>query len=724
MSLRLVTDFVNTNIPGAYPNTTVKSNPVGLGNSGIVVIMGEADGGPSYQDVALKDNFFDASELATIQSTYLSGQIVDAFSALAAPSADADITGTANRIYVVKTNQGTQASALLASSYGTLSDFNWGTPGNLYKYQILSVETETAPSYNGSVISAFGAPLNGTSFTIRLEGGAATVVTLSNTATDHNSIATLVTELNTLLPSGITAFAGTPTNSLLLTIDADVSAYGKGWGKSFELYDSTPGDLAALGLVANLYTSSQEPVIEMNIVRSDINVNQALDVSADIALQVGYQGTTATLTITSTTLSTSVSGGSGAALSIPLSQYNTISDLATFISAQTGYTAFCPSNAQQLRPSALDKVTAIGICSTGSSLMPGRVKDAAYNFATAMGTSVLEFTVGSGGTVGLPAPTAAFAYLTGGARGNTLSADIVAALAQMAGIQVNIIVPLFSQNATDDITAGVTGSGSTYTISAINAAVKNHCITYSTPKLKKHRIAVCSFNGTYANAVESAQSLGNYRISLTMQQITQVNGQGVITTFQPWYAAILAAGMQTGGFYKAIVNKAANVVSYVDPSGFDSGDPGDVEGALDAGLLFLSQDTGRAGYWVSDQTTYGFDTNFVYNSLQATYCSDLITLDLASSLFKAFGGKSVADIDAGVALAYLGLKMAGYKTLKLTAASNDAPLGYSNPNITLNAPELIVSVDIKLATAIYFIPISINLSQVQNSASGTGALPG
>lgn len=725
MSLRLVTDFVNTNIPGPYPNTTVKSNPVGLGNSGIVVIMGEADGGPSYQSVSLKGNSFDSTQLTDVQSMYLSGQIVDAMSALAAPSSDADITGTANRIYIVKTNQGTQASASLANSYGILNDLNYGTPGNLYKYQILSVDAETAPSYNGIAVPAFGAPLNGAAFVIRLEGAVATVVTLSGTVGNHDTIGHLVTELTGLLPAGITVSAGAPTNSLLFTISVDASAWGKGWGKSFELYDSIPGDLTALGLTAGLKVSSQEPVIEMNIVRSDINVNQDLTISADIALQLGYQGTTAAVTVTGTTLSTTVVGGSGANLSIPLSQYKTIADLATFISAQTGYTAFCPSNAQQLTPSTLDQITTQGICSSGAGVMPGRIKDAAYNFQTTLNTSALGFTQGSGGKAGLPAPTTMFAYLTGGLRGATQSADIVAVLAQMAGIQCNIIVPLFSQDATADIAAGQTDSGSTYTISAINAAVKNHCITYSTPKLKKHRLAICSFNGTFANAIVSAQSLGNYRVSLTMQQIKQVNGQDVITTFQPWYAAILAAGMQAGGFYKAIVNKSANVISYVDPSGFDSGDPGNVENALSAGLLFLSQDTGRAGYWVSDQTTYGFDNNFVYNSLQATYASDLITLDLASSLWKAFGGKSAADIDAGVVLAYLGLKMAGYKTLKLTAASQGAPLGYDNPNISLETPDLSVSVDIKLATAIYFIPININLSQVQNSASGTaGALPG
>lgn len=722
MSQRLVTPNINTNIPGAYPFITVQGNPVGLGNSGILVIMGEADGGNSYQNVALKNNFFTPDQLSKVQAQYISGQIVDAFAALADPSSDADITGTANVIYILKTNQGTKASSALANSYGILSDTNWGTPGNLYQYQVTSLAAEVAPTVQGTTIPAFGAPLNGTNFMIRLEGSAATTITLSGTPADHATIGALIIELNAQLPAGIVASLGTATNSLALTVAPDAAAWGKGWGKSFELIDSTPGDLAALGLVPGLTVSSQEPEVEVDIIRPDINVNQSIDVSADIALQVGYAGTTATLTIGSGMLTTTVTGGSGANLSIPLSQYKTISDLATFIASQTGYSALCATSAQQLAPTALDQVTAIGIASTGASLRPGRIKDAAFNFQTAMATSALSFTPGSGGHTGLPTPMTSAVFLTGGTRGNTLAADIINGLAQMAGVQCNIILPLFSQDATADIAAGVTSSGSTYTIAAINAAFKNHCIQYSTPALKRNRIAICSLKGTYAAAKSQAQSLGNYRVSLTMQQITQVNILGAITLFQPWYAAVIAAGMQAGGFYKAIVNKAANIVSFADPSGFDSGSPGDVEDALSSGLLFLSQDTGRAGYWVSDQTTYGFDTNFVYNSIQAVYCSDILALDLTQSFFQAFVGQSEADVDASVALAFLSQKMDGYKKLKLIAASSDAPLGFKNASVQISGPEMDVSVEIKLATAIYFIPININISQVMNSAAQPSSL--
>lgn len=716
MSQRLVTSFVNTNIPGAYPQFTVKSNPIGLGASGTVVIIGEADGGDSYQNVALKDNSFTPDQLNRVQDVYSSGAIVDAFRALSAPSSDADITGTANRIFIVKTNSGIKASASVDTDYATLSALNWGKSGNRVKFQVTSIANEAAPSNSGSTIAAFGAALNGLTFDIRLNGAAKTSITLSATSSDHIDIASLIVELNSKLPSGVVASAGAASNSLKLTVAVDAAANRKGWGKSFELADTTPGDLAALGLVAGLISSSQEPGIEVAINRVDIGLNETLDVQSAIAFEIGYVGTTATCTVdqSAKTLTTTVVGGSGANLTIDLTSYRTVADLAAFIAAQPGYSSIASAAAQQLPPSALDEVTAQPIASSGTNVRAGRIKNAAAQFAKVIATSsaVSSAPVAK---AGLPAVSANPVFLSGGTKGATLAADVIAAVNQLAGVQVNIIIPLFSRDATDDIADGLTDSASTYTIDAIHAAVKSHCVQYSTPKLKRNRLAILSFWGTYDQTKAKAQALANFRCALAFQRPSQVDSSGNIVKFLPWYGACVAAGMQAGGFYKAIVNKFANVISFEDPSGYDSGSPGDVEDALDAGLLMLTKDT-AGNRWVSDQTTYGFDTNFVYNSLQAVYLADILSLDLADSFQKAFVGKSLADVDAATALSFLAQKMDGYKKLKMIAGSDDAPLGFKNAKIAISGPEMDVAVEIKLATAIYFIPISLSISAIQQNA--------
>lgn len=715
MSQKLTTSFVNTSVPGAYPQINVLSNPVGVGSSGVITLIGEAAGGPDFTAEAnLSFNFFSPSQLDQVTAKYISGNIVDAFRALTAPSSDPGIQGSANQIYIIKTNAGTQSSAVIAS-YGTLSDQNFGVNGNKYNYGISTLLPEIAPFIDGTVIPAFGSALNGDSFSIRLEGGASSTITLSATPADHANVAALVIELNAMLPAGITASPGTASNTIALTINPDVANYAKGWGKSFELIDSSPGDLAAIGLVPGLFVSSQESEIIISINRTDNNTNEQLEADGDVGLEIGYEGTTATLTINATTLSTTVVGGSGANLSIILSHYTTINDLANYINSQTGYSASVVSIATSLPPSALDHVTAIGICSTEAALEPGRIKIALYNFEKAMLNSPALSFVNSA-FQGLPTPFSGVVYLTGGTLGATTSQDIVNAFDAAEALTTNFIVPLFSEDASKDIVLGITDPSSTYTIAAVNALAKSHVIAMSTTKMKKNRQAFLSSLDTFQNDISQSASLSAFRTSLCIQSPSQVNSQGVLVNFQPWYSAVIAAGMQAAGFYKAIFNKLVNVISYQDPTGYASNNPGDIEQALDSGLLVFEQTTAGITF-VSDQTNYGFDSNFVYNSIQAIYNVDLVAIDLSNSFYQTFGGQSVADISAPTALSFLAEKMDAYRKIKLITASDDAPLGFKNAKVSIAGPIMTVNVEIKPSTSLYFIPITINVSQVTSTAS-------
>lgn len=718
MSQRLSNSFVNTNRPGAYPDISVKSTPVGVSTSGNIVIIGEATGGASFsQETAFKDNFFTPDQLSQVVSKYTSGSVVDAFRALVSASADAGISGSANRIYIAKTNTGVQAQATLATAYGTLKDRNYGVGGNKYYYQVTQVSAEAGPVKAGTTISAFGAPLTNAVFTIRPNGGAAVLVNvLTGAAIDYDTVAEVIALIDAGLPAGFSCVAGTAANSIQIQSDVDAAANQAGHGKSFELIDSTPGNLALLGLTVGLSVASQEPKVQLDIKRTDTNTNESIIVDADVALQIGCVATTGTLTINATTLSTTIVGGTGTSLSLALADFTTLTDLASYINAQTAYSCSVVSGFGQANPSTLDKVSAIGIASTATAVKAGRVKKAASNFATKSATSAaLAFTATA--TKGLPDVMAAIAYLAGGLKGATTAANVVSAIAATETINVNFVVPLFSSDYTADVAAGLTDSGSTYTIAACNAAVKSSVLAMSTAKMKKHRTAFLSFwDNTFASAKAEAATLANARISLCMQKSSQVNSAGVVVSYAPWHTACIAAGMQAAGFYKAIVNKFANVISFTDPVGFNSGSNGDIETALDAGILFLEQAV-VGNKWVSDQTSYGVDTNFVYNSCQAMYAADLVSLDLSASFQTAFVGQSLADVDAGSALAFLASKMDSYKKNKLIAASSDAPNGFKNAKVSINGPIMSVSVEIKLTSAIYFVAISLEISQVTSSAS-------
>ena len=543
MAQLLTTNFVTTSVPGAYNQVLVQSNPVGVASSGVIAIIGEAAGGDSYSVQDLKQNFFGPTQVDEVTQKYVSGPIVDAMRMLANPSSDADITGAPTRVYILKTNSSTAASAIV-SSYGSITAKVSGADGNKIKYEITQIDSEVAPSLEGDTISNFAA-LAGVEFNVRLNGGAITNIDVfTGSVGDYDTIAEVVALIDAALPAGMSCTLGTASNSIKISVDAesDAAANARGWGKSFELVEVTVAGLTALGLEEGLFTSATEPKIQLDVKRPDINLNESFSISAEIALSVGYEGTTATLTKTNTAITTTVTGGAGGNLSINLAQYSTIKDLADFINAQPGYSSVAASGSAQANPSNLDNVSAIGIATSNAELS-GRIKKAVSNYAKALAASS-AVNASQTATQGLPAETASPIFLSGGAKGSTLAADIVAAVDQLEGINVNFVIPLFSQDATSDISEGLTESSSTYSIAAINTIVKNHVLKMSTAKLKKNRTAYLSRWGTFQDAKDEASSLSHYRISLAFQKVSQVNSSGEIEIFQPWMAAVNAGGIK------------------------------------------------------------------------------------------------------------------------------------------------------------------------------------
>ena len=588
---------------------------------------------------------------------------------------------------------------------------------NQYTFTVVAANATAGAIYssNGQTFTVLATIAGGT--TLRALGtdtplAAPSTLTKVSGAGDASIAYTAVVRL---LPEAIVASAGSAPATIALSMRPDPDNFALGFGKSFELVDFNPGDLAVLGFAPQLVVSASHSSIELNVVNQNTNTNEDLQVSGNIGFRIGYEGLTATLTINSGVLSTTVTGGSGASLvGVQLSQYPTIAALASYINSQPGYTAAATTNATQMSPLTLDQVFSIGIASTGAGDMPGQIKQAVYNFEQAVSTSgTVTFTPSA--VVGLPAPMSGFVFLTGGALGGTANVDVLNALTLSEAVQTNFMIPLFSEDASLDIPQGLTDPTSTYTIDAINALFKTNVLSMSTPLLKHYRQATVSHEGLEADAVIAAQSLATYRCSLAFQKVNQTNSLGNVTLFAPWYAACIAAGMQAAGFYKGITNKYANIISFVDPADFNSGNSGSLEQALNAGLLILQQDT-AGNKWISDQTTYGFDNNFVYNSMQAVYLSDIATLGLITGTQQTFVGQSIADVSAGAVKTYCQTLLANYKQLKIISASSDAPLGYKNLQVSIIGPVINISVELKLSTTIYFVAINISISQVTQTA--------
>lgn len=536
------------------------------------------------------------------------------------------------------------------------------------------------------------------------------------------------------------AVASTPIVAITDLQDSDPQIRGS--GKALEIYDAGGAvNISALFLQLGtvnpapwisspssplLLDSSAELEDGINIVQSSTNSSEQYEVGGNIVLEVGYRPSvgsgTATLSIAkisgSLTLTTSVSGGPGSNLTINLSNVPTINDLVNIINSNPGYSASAFSSASGLRQViVLDNVTSIGISSENGA-QPGRIKSDQYDLSqgsSGLSTSqLIDYT--SISTAGLP-DAQNVTFLSGGLLGGTSGTQFANAINGLSSVQCNFVVPLVSQDASKDKVIGQTDPSSSYQIASVNATLKQHCLAMSTPKIKRNRIGLASIEDTFVNQQSAAQSMANFRIAMTFEDMIQPSisaGQNV--QFQPWMSAVLAASFQAAAFSKTIFNKAVDCVGIAQAAGdYNPGDLSDQETALDAGLLPLATQSNGQVNFISDQTTYSTDQNFVYNSLQAVYTADIIALDLAQSLQSAFVGEVTADVSETGVASFIKAKFRQYLNLKLTAGTSKNPTGWISINVQINVPVMTVQVVCIESTGIYFIPINLTIQGVNSS---------
>ena len=817
-------------IPGGYASYTVQTDISGVGTSGVIAIIGEADQGPSFdQETDLKNTFLGPNSLGAVVAKYGGGRLVDAYRNMVSPSDDPEILGAPTRFYFLKTNAGSRASyALLngsAAAYGTLYSRNYGAQGNLVYFNIDSNDeigpttgsftyipavgtvNATFRANGGSAGSlALSANTTPTAFVTAVDGisgidaaggvnrnaiavsGTLALVATGNLVTITRSVAwavtptvgdTLVIPTGSILAGGANANVGAyvitsvtsteigatklsdagkggatpgvitaPANVVAASIVAvtDIVAYSPvtislpttlldGVGKSLEINQLATGTdlldrtayvlatttpvtwISKTGSPKQIISATERSVI-ITVARQTDGSNESATAGGQIALKVGYTGTTATLQITSTQAIFTVTGGSGASFTVDLASYPTIADLTAYIDAQVGFDVSAGNASLGQQPATVLDEGTYGICTTYGNLT-GRVKMDAVKFLQAVNNNLGLIQFGLTGTPaasGLPADYSN-TFLAGGALGATTNANFQAALDACKKLSLNFVVPLMSQDASADIILGETSSSSTYTIDFINAATKTHVINMSKLKAQKNRQGFCSFLGTFDEGKDMSGSLAEARISLCIQDMKDLSATSV-EQFQPWMSAAKAAALQAAAFYKSIFNKLVNCSGVLMADGtFDPSDQDQVEDALQSGFLVLQTDDQGAVTFISDQTTWQRDDNFVWNSIQAIYDADTVSLTTAKKMSQYFVGKSLADFTAESGLQALGSIMGEMLRLKLLAPSDDAPLGYKDAVIRINGNTMYASVGIKLATSLYFFRIEFVVSRVQQSAS-------
>lgn len=715
--------------PGAYSRTTIDlGGGFPIGPAGLIAVIGEADAGaPGAQETDISRNRFSGDQLGSIRNKYRVGNLIDAANFLFAPAADAAIPSGAQTVWFYKTNNSTRADLDLADNYGTVAAQEYGTGGNRITQEVVMI-AETAPVTTGTAFDEQSLLL-GQGFSLILNGGTANDFTLASAPTSNADLASQLANAGNWsggIPAGISITVGgvDEASTLTLTMAAAPNQHRAGWGRSFELSDNA----SLFGLSNNLFESAVEPNAELIVRQKRDEVTESEPVGGNIVVTLGYDSAAgaASADITIDADNIVLREDAVTVHTFPKSSFATLLDIVNEISLATyaGWSASLTNAVyNNLSPASLDHVTEVGALSNLNE-QPARLKKDADDVADFFDASGL-LSIQDQSDVGLPDATAE-TPLSGGTRGVTTTANVIAALEKFQKFHVNSVVPLFSRDATADIADGLTASGSTYTIAGIHQAVKTHLSLMKTIKKRSERQGYLSYKASYEDCKTKAGELSDGRIQLCIQDIRQVDSQGSVRWFQPWGMSAILAGARAGApigtpmtfkfmnvsgirhTAQAMTTADANITIDFDPDLQN-------EDAIRAGLTFAEAPQTGGFRFVVDNTTYTRDANFVFNRANVLYAADIVAFNFRNAMETQFVGQkntvSAADI-AGFATSILNTFLAQ----GITVATPSAPNGFKELTVQLEGNTILIGVTVVIVEGIDFVIAELRIQRAQATA--------
>lgn len=513
----------------------------------------------------------------------------------------------------------------------------------------------------------------------------------------------------------------TNTNPLLELVDP-------AWG--------SPGNNKSI-TIANGDSAKQKNVT-INVLGSPSLVLGENPATPVLSIHYTGNGTAATATISGSTfankaLTTSLTGQSDSSvnLNITLANY-TMSQLVAFINMQPGYAAvMLDATKAAIQSNNLDPIAATDI------------KTAALNFYRLQGeivdlingSNVISASLAATPVVGVPVNVTNL-FLSGGAQGASANSDFGNGLAASLAQTYQQAVMAVSQDASADIAMLVTDPSSTYTISAVQAALAAHLALRGNVKNGKEAQGWTGFrSSTKSTAFAAAQAIGDAFVQMVMQDVLISDVNSNLTWKQPHVLAAMCAGYRLGvDVGEPLTHKFLNVNGFgqdVNPAtGIAAGDFNpdlDYDAAIDAGVTFLESAQGGSRI-VVDNTTYGIDESFVFNRGSVLEAAIYTAINVRQVVDINFIGKRLQNgkVTNGklVGGAAQSLKAAIQQELialwsaNILGSSVDAPQGFRPDTfvVTIQGNTASVQVEIKPIQGLDFVFIDFTLGDIQQTA--------
>lgn len=431
--------------------------------------------------------------------------------------------------------------------------------------------------------------------------------------------------------------------------------------------------------------------------------------SAGCTFSIADSGSTKILTTTTSSPSTSSEN-----LNLDLSDY-TIQELVNYINNLGGGAVYtCVTtffNASTVDATTLDIYNAINIVR-----LPLNVKGAYSEIETIVDDNSALINIDRvAGVYGQLQTVSTATYLSGAVAGGTSNSSFQNGFDAMLGVRANVVVPLVSQDASDDITDSLTDAASTYTVDAVNLQADSHCRLASNTTNRSERLCFVSKKDTFANSYAAAKALNSEFSQMVIQDVDVINVNGDIETQPPYVNAAIAAGLRAGaGVGEAITFKYANINGF---SHQDYNAKTNIETAIRYGLCVLEAPDAGGFRYVLDNTTYQKDANFVFNRGNVFSAAQYVVYNLRSILESIFVGTSVSANNATSVKSVATQVLTQFRDDNILIGDDlNKQMGFRNLVVTTTGNTTSISAIITPVQANEFMLISLTLDTIRQTA--------
>lgn len=755
-------------VPGSYSEVDASGlEQVGLGATGIVAVLGTAEGGRPVSDITETKDFIRIKKPESARTQFRSGNLREVADMLFAPAKDPNILGGAVEVVAMKVNPATQSVGVLANAYGDCMDLtsvDYGaftsqvnvsigdgtSQGKLVTITFEDV-VESVDDLGGDSIFKvkYVKPTGGwDTMTANIEAGGHLVCAgtrdvggLDGQITAQPSGASVMSVASS--DSGdttqqITIYGLDDTNAAVketLNLTGDTPVVGT------QVFSKVLGARLSAAAVGTITVSDDDPATILTIAPAALTAGLAvcstmyaagtIDVVADAAttknlLLVGY-GSTGAVQLEKLTLNgTTPVNGAGVFSELTYLAMGEVEAARTV--TFSGEAIRTNASTQNTIQKVADYVNARAVGTDGFILT-------VVTGMTTFDPDDLDVTNGAGGAVSClsPAEPDFYADLWAVINWMNLNSQFVnseRASGAVGGAPNNTTAPLFlaggaegtvvSQNWQDALNllkkVRVNSIVALSPDPAVHAMVDAHCAYMCGIGRSERDGFVGLMNAGMTDVASKTEvksqivDLNSRHIRAFAQAVERYNTAGEREEFAPYFQAAIAAGMQAGSpVGESLTFKYANVLGLRQKSGTGSWNPtDDAEEMIQAGLCFMESVEGVGRRVVRNITTHLSSNNIAYIEGSVNEAVNFAVFNFRTNLEFAVGKKGFSgtiNAGKGVAINTLGL----LKDAQVIVASRSL-------DVELIVDVLEVSVEMAPVIPINFIKNTVHLVTIRQTA--------